>query len=118
MTQSTEASSNAAMRLPSHLWSRLQSFGFVICAGVVALGVALMFLPLLHQRTALQSEADRLDQELVRQQAMEREQLDEIHALRTDPSFVEKTAREKLNLARANETIFRFEPVASAPTTH
>ncbi len=94
-----------------HLWHHLQSFGFVVCAGVVALGVALMFLPLLHQRRALQEEADRLDRELARQESMEREQLAEIEALRDDPLFVEKTAREKLNLARPGETIFRFEPV-------
>jgi cell division protein FtsB len=98
------------MTFPTHIWHKLQSFGFVVCAGVVALGVALMFVPLLQKRSALQEEADRLDQELARQETVEREQLAEIQALRTDPAFVEKTAREKLNLARPDETVFRFEP--------
>ena len=37
--------------------------------------------------------------------------------LKTDPSYIERTARSKLNLARPNETIFRFEsPASNAPT--
>ena len=34
----------------------------------------------------------------------------EIEALKTDPAYVERTARNKLNLVRPNEVIFRFEP--------
>ncbi len=98
------------MKFPTHLWFRLHSFGFVVCAGLVALGVALMFLPLLKQRRDLQRQADQLGRELVRQETVEREQLAEIELLRNDRAYVEKIAREKLNLARPNETLFRFEP--------
>lgn len=103
------------MNWAGNIWVRLQSLGFVVCAGVVALGVALMFLPLLQQRRALQEEAYRLDRDIARQEAVERKQKAEIEALRTDPTFVERVAREKLNLARPDETVFRFEPRPVAP---
>ena len=99
------------MKWPAHLWSKLSSLGFVVFASVVVCGVALMFLPLLHQRRSMQNEMRQLDEEIARQEALEKKQKLEIEALRTDPTYVERTARDKLNLARPNETIFRFEPV-------
>lgn len=97
------------------IWARLQSFGFAVFAGVVALGVVLLFLPLLAQRRSMQAESQRLDREISRQESIEQKQKTEIDALRTDPAFVERTARDKLNLARQNETIFRFEQPPATP---
>jgi cell division protein DivIC len=93
----------------STLWGRLQSLGFFVFVGVVGLGVALLFVPLLHQRHEMQQEIARLDRELEQQDALEKKQKIEIEALKTDSSYVERTARNKLNLARPNEVIFRFE---------
>ena len=103
------------MNLRASLWAQLQSLGFAVAAGVVALGVALMFLPLFHQRHGMQDEAMRLDHEIARLENLERKQKSEIEALKNDPAFVERTAREKLNLARPDETVFRFEPRPVAP---
>ncbi len=97
------------------LWNRLQSLGFVVFAGVVLCGVALMFAPLLNRRHAMRQELLRLDQEIARQAALEKQQQQEIDALKSDPSFVERTARDKLNLARPTETVFRFEPKPATP---
>ena len=83
--------------------------------GAVAVGVVLLFLPLIHQRHAMQQELQRLDQELTRQDAIEKKQKTEIDALQSDPGFVERTARDKLNLARPSETLFRFEPAPAVP---
>ncbi|HUJ08476.1 MAG TPA: septum formation initiator family protein [Verrucomicrobiae bacterium] len=92
------------------LWTRLQSLGFLVFVGIVGCGVVLLFLPLLHQRHVMQQDIARLDRELEQQDALETKQKTEIEALKTDPGFVERTARNKLNLARPNEVIFRFEP--------
>jgi len=100
------------------LWTRLQSLGFFVFATVVLCGVAgLLFLPLLRQRHAMQMEIQRLDAEISRLESIERQQKIEMEALKTDSEYVERTARNKLNLARPNETVFRFEPPPSdAPT--
>jgi cell division protein DivIC len=96
------------------LWARLQSLGFFVFVAVVGFGVILLFVPLLHQRHAMQQEIARLDREIEQQDALEKKQKTEIEALKTDSGYVERTARNKLNLARPNEVIFRFE---SAPST-
>lgn len=97
------------------IWQRVQPFGLIIIAGIVVVGAAMMFLPLLHQRRALLTELERLDREIARQEALEQQQRAEIEALRSDPYHIERTIRDQLNLARPNELIFRFEPPPSAP---
>ena len=102
------------MRWMAGLWAKLQSFGFFVFVGIVGFGILLLFLPLLHQRHAMQQDIARLDQELEQQDALEKRQKTEIEALKTDSGYVERTARNKLNLARPNEVIFRFEPPPTA----
>ena len=97
------------MSWTQNIWQKLQSLGFVVFAAVVGVGVALLFLPLLRQRHVMQQEMLRLDQEIAKQEQMEKQQKAEMDALKTDSTYLERTAREKLNLARPNETIFRFE---------
>ena len=96
------------------LWARLQALGFLVFVAIVGFGVVLLFVPLLHQRHAMQQEIARLDRELQQQDALEKKQKTEIEALKSDSSYVERTARNKLNLARPNEVIFRFEPPPTA----
>jgi cell division protein FtsB len=96
------------------VWTRLQSLGFFVFLGVIGCSVGLLFLPLLHQSHSMEQEIQRLDGEIARQETLEKQQRAEIEALKTDAAYVERTARNKLNLARPNEIIFRFEPVPSA----
>ncbi len=105
------------MNLRVNWWTKLQSFGFVMFMAAVVAGVVLLFVPLLHQRRAMQEELQRLDTELTRQETIEKKQKTEIDALLGDPGFVERTARDKLNLARPNETLFRFEPAPVPPAS-
>jgi cell division protein FtsB len=98
-----------------NLWTRLQSLGFLVFAGIVGLGTALLFVPLLQHRHAMQLEIARLDHEIARQESLEKQQRTDIESLKTDPSYVERTARDKLNLARPNEVIFHFEPIPMPP---
>ena len=97
------------------LWARLQSLGFFVFVAIVGCGIVLLFVPLLRQRHAMQQDIARLDRELEQQDALEKKQKTEIEALKSDSSYVERTARNKLNLARPNEVIFRFEPPPPAP---
>jgi cell division protein FtsB len=106
------------MKWTSALWARLQSLGVFVFVAVVGFGVMLLFVPLLHQRHAMQQDIARLDREIEEQDALEKKQRTEIEALKNDSSFVERTARNKLNLARPNEAIFRFEPMSPPAATH
>jgi cell division protein FtsB len=99
-----------------HLWLRVQSLGFFVFAVIVAIGAGvLLFVPILHQRHNMQKEIRRLDAEIIRQENLEKQARTELEALKTDATFIERTARNKLNLARPNETVFRFDPQQLAP---
>ena len=96
------------------VWLRIQSLGFLVFIGIVAAGIALvLFLPAWHRRHSMEVELQRLDSEVIRLESLEKQQRQEVEALKTDSSYVERTARNKLNLARPNETIFRFESAVS-----
>jgi len=99
-----------------NLWVRLQSLGFFVFAGIVACGVVLLFVPILQRRHAMQLEIARLDEEIARRESLEKQQKIEIESLKTDPAYVERMARNKLNLVRQNEVIFRFEPKPGTTT--
>jgi cell division protein FtsB len=97
------------------LWVRIQSLGFLMFAGIVGAAAVLLFVPILHRRHVMQQEIRRLDDEIAQQEAVEKQQKAEIEALKTDSSYVERTARGKLNLAKPNETVFKFEPPPTNP---
>jgi cell division protein DivIC len=102
------------MSWPSAFWGKLQSLGFFVFVAIVGCGIALLFVPLLHQRREMQQDIAQLDREIEQQETLEKKQKTEIEALKSDSSYIERTARNKLNLARPNEVIFRFE---TPPTT-
>ena len=74
----------------------------------ISTSVQLLFVPLWHQRLSLQREIRRLDAEIVRLEALEKQQQAEIEALKNDPLFVERVARSMMNLAKPGETIIIF----------
>jgi cell division protein DivIC len=103
------------MNWQTTVWPRLQSAGFLVFLAVAGLCVGLLFLPLLRRNHALRGELLRLDREIARQEKIEKQQLAEAESLKTDPAYVERTARNKLNLSRPAEMIFRFEPAPTPP---
>jgi cell division protein FtsB len=92
-----------------NILDRLQSLGFAVFILVVVAGGVLLFVPIWAKRHTMNNEIRRLDAEVAQREALEKKQKAEIEALKTDPSYVERTARDKLNLAKPNEMVFRFE---------
>ena len=71
--------------------------------------LALWYIPILKQTTALQKDLDLKREALRKEQELHQRYTEEIVALRTDPEMVERVVREKLGLAKPNETIYHFE---------
>ena len=90
------------------LWLWVQSLGYWVFLAIVAAGAVLLFIPLWHRQHTLQVENRRLETEVLRLEALEKQYKGEIEALKTDPTYVERVAREKLNLVKPNETVFQF----------
>ncbi len=64
-----------------------------------------------HMRQALQKERQDLDR--LKNQAAHREQ--ELYLLQHDKDYLELIARDRLDLMKPNETIFRLGPSRSTP---
>ena len=91
------------------IWDKLTKalVFLVILAAMVA--VAVWYLPLIKQNERMRQEILRLEGEIIKEEELARRNKTSIEALRNDPKTVERFAREKLGLAKKDETVFRFE---------
>ncbi len=99
-----------APQQPYKFWKDLSFFGCVLSG--ILLGV--MVLALLNPDSGIPKvrEVQQIKQELeaeIEQLKVEHEQIQQkIEAMKTDPFWQEKIAREELNLARPDEIIYKF----------
>lgn len=83
----------------------------VVASGVVA--VVCVFLPKTHNYQTLQHRKEALEQNNAAMEARIRQFEQNQKRFRTDPEFVERSAREQ-GMAKPGETIFRF-PATNPP---
>ena len=76
------------------------------------LGMASLFVP--PYKTLLQSRAeiDNLQAQVTEQKRLLARQTREVNLLTTDPAYLETIARDKLDLMKEGEVIFRLEPAS------
>ncbi|MBX3747358.1 MAG: septum formation initiator family protein [Verrucomicrobiae bacterium] len=85
---------------------------------VLILGVGVVtWIPLIHQKAVRKRDVLELQEQIHGKRATIREIESRIHAVRHDPAFVERLAREKFGLARPGETVFKFrnDPPTGVP---
>ena len=67
------------------------------------------YLPLFQTNNQLRKQIYSLDVKIQEQERLARQLRAAIEAGQNDPRTVERLARERLGMARTNETVFRFE---------
>jgi cell division protein FtsB len=77
-------------------------------------GVFFWYLPLIQQNQRYRKEIYSLDVKIADQERLARQYRGSLDSLQNDPRTLERLAREKLGLARSNETVIRFEPPAKS----
>ncbi|MEY2585831.1 MAG: hypothetical protein QOD80_1857 [Verrucomicrobiota bacterium] len=97
-------------RREATVWQRLNSVLRVLLAVAVVLVIVSLFLPLYKKRTQSQSEIDNLQSQVNDQKMLLARQTREVNLLKTDPVYLETIARDRLDLMKDGETIFRLEP--------
>ena len=103
-------------RIDTGIWDKLTTAVKLLFIVASLLAVAVWYLPVIKQNERMRSEILRLQQNVATEEETARQIKVQIEALRNDPETVERYAREKLGLARAGETVIRFEqPDANAP---
>jgi cell division protein FtsB len=70
------------------------------------------FLPLIRERQKQQSTVQALKESVARERALYNKQNKKLALLQSDPSYLELLARDKLDLMKPGETIFRMEPLS------
>jgi cell division protein FtsB len=98
----------------SGIWHSLNRFVFTLIVLAASVPIAYSFLPEVkkrkeHDAIIEQLKAD-IDQERMKQQRYEREE----KLLRLDPEFISLIARDRLDLMKEGETIFRVDPLKPA----
>ena len=97
-----------------NIWSTL----LPIIQGAIIVGilsvVGLLFVPVLQTQNRHKAELSRLQVEIANAQDQQHELQVETDLMKTDNSYVEHIARDRLNMGRPGETILRFDPYSSS----
>ena len=91
------------------IWDKLTKAVVFLLIIAALLAVAVWYLPLIKQNERMRAEILRLEGEVTKEKKIAMRRKVNIEALRNDPETVERYAREKLGLAKAGETVIRFE---------
>ena len=103
------------MKVDLGIWDRLTKLilSLIVLAGLV--GVVVWYLPLIRHNERMRRQILQKEGEIEQQQQTARELKAKIDAHR-DPRTVERLVRERLSLAKTNETVIRFQsPVTNPP---
>jgi cell division protein FtsB len=71
--------------------------------------VFVLFLPDIRRVQSLQKEKQENDRKIATEIAMYQHNKSDYDRLRVDPEYIERVARDTLNLGKPGETIFRFD---------
>jgi cell division protein FtsB len=99
-------------RREATVWQRLNSILRVLLVLALALVIVSLFLPQAKKLSQSRAEIENLQTQVNEQKTLLARQTREVSLLTTDPSYLETMARDRLDLMKEGETIFRLEPLA------
>ena len=100
-------------RREASVWQRLNSVLRVLLAVAVVLVIVSLFLPPYKKLGQGRTEIENLQSQVNDQKMLLARQTREVNLLKTDPAYLEIMARDRLDLMKEGETIFRLEPQPS-----
>lgn len=96
------------MSADSGILNWLKKLIILSLAVAILVAIVLYYIPIMEQNKRMREMIVRLDNEIKKEEMMEKELRAWIDALRNDPKTVERLLRES-GFAKPGETIFRFE---------
>ena len=96
-------------RREATVWQRLNSILRVLLVLALVLVIVSLFLPQSKKLTQSRSEIEKLQGLVTEQKMLLARQMREVNLLKTDPSYLETIARDRLDLMKEGETIFRLD---------
>jgi cell division protein FtsB len=101
-------------RREATVWQRLNSILRVLLVVATILVIVSLFLPPYKKLTQSRAEIENLQSQVNDQKTLLARQTREVNLLKTDSTYLETIARDRLDLMKEGETIFRLE-APSAP---
>jgi cell division protein FtsB len=92
------------------VWQRLNRILGVLLVVAVWLGIISLFVPPYKRLMRSRSEIDNLQAQVNVQRLLLARQTREVNLLQRDPAYLETIARDRLDLMKEGEVIFRLEP--------
>ena len=96
-------------------WHRINRIVFVLILVTVCGLIFLSFYPQLRRLQDLRQNTARLKQDLAKKEQLLREKTDEIQLLKNDPEYLETIARDRLDMMKEGETIYRLDGKTAPP---
>ncbi|WP_202213190.1 septum formation initiator family protein [Methylacidimicrobium sp. AP8] len=81
--------------------------------GILLTGLGLLlsaFWPLVQQIDRLERQKEQIQRQVAAEQARNRELNLQLELLQSDPNYLTRIARDRLNMGKKGEIIFRFDP--------
>ena len=101
-------------RREATVWQRLNSILRVLLVVASVLVIVSLFLPPYKKLTQSRGEIETLQSQVNDQKMLLARQTREVNLLKTDPGYLETMARDRLDLMKEGETIFRLEQPSAA----
>lgn len=98
-------------RREATVWQRLNRILCALLFLAVWLGIISLFVPPYQRMMVARSEIDALQVQANEQKMLLARSTREVNMLKTDPAYLETIARDRLDLMKEGETIFRLEPL-------
>jgi cell division protein FtsB len=96
-------------RREATVWQRLNRVLRTLLAVAICLVIISLFLPPYKKLKQSRAEIEKLQAAVSEQKLVLNRQNREVNLLKTDPTYLETIARDRLDLMKEGETIFRFE---------
>jgi cell division protein FtsB len=101
-------------RRDATVWQRLNRVLRVLLFVAAWLVIISLFVPPYKKMSQSRAEIDNLQAQVNEQKTLLARQTREVNLLKTDATYLETIARDRLDLMKDGETIFRLEPAHSA----
>ena len=102
-------------RREATIWQQLNRVLKALIVVALLLVIVSLFLPQYKRLKQSRSEIEGLRAIVTEQKMLLARQTREVNLLKTDPAYLEMIARDRLDLMKEGETIFRLEPAKPKP---
>ena len=96
-------------RREASVWQRLNRILLVLLVIAIWLVIVSLFVPPYKKLMQSRTEIDKLQQDVNDQKALLARQTREVNLLTTNVTYLETIARDRLDLMKEGETVFRLE---------